>query len=204
MDFKKKFKPVLFSFEFILFLSAFVICIFTGEKILNLSQIGVYEIEKISPFQFLVSFFIATLFILIILKTTRGRKFFALFFAVAVFVGSQIIFGAFSLPLLSIILALLIVLTRFFLPFVWTHNLAIILGIGGIAVNFGMSLSLNQALIILSILAFYDILAVYKTGHMVKLFQGLLKKGIAFSLIIPEKPKGFLKPLKSCRSKNPH
>ena len=122
-----------------------------------------------------------------------------MFFAIAIFVGSQVIFGAFSLPLLSVILALLIVLTRFFLPFVWTHDLVIILGIGGIAVSFGMGLSLNQALIILSILSFYDILAVYKTGHMVKLFQGLLEKGIIFSLIVPEEPKGFLKPLKEVK-----
>ena len=57
--------------------------------------------------------------------------------------------------------------------------------------HFGLSLSIEAAIIILAILSCYDIISVYKIGHMVKMFKGVAKTGAIFSLILPEKFSGF-------------
>jgi presenilin-like A22 family membrane protease len=41
------------------------------------------------------------------------------------------------------------------------------------------------------LLAFYDYWAVYKTRHMVYLFQGLAERGLFMAFILPKKFKGF-------------
>ena len=145
-----------------------------------------YEPAGIDAFQFLVAFFIATSLMLIFLKLCKGKFLFEFFFAGAVIFGAQGPLGILFEKTSAFFIAVTIVVLRFAYPRIWTQNLAIILGIAGIAASLGMSVEPLMALLILVLLSIYDIIAVYKTRHMVKLFKGMAKKGAVLALILPK------------------
>ena len=76
-------------------------------------------------------------------------------------------------------------------PRIWIHNLAIILGLAGISATIGLDLLPLGVVVILIILSIYDYIAVYRTKTMVKMFKGLLARGVIFSIIIPEHVKNW-------------
>jgi presenilin-like A22 family membrane protease len=161
-----------------------------------------YQPVEISVFQFLFSFFIATLLMLLFLRIFKGKFMFEVFFSGAVIFGAQgplgIIFAKFSAFLIAIAIAVL----RFIYPRILTQNVAIIIGISGIAASLGMSVKPLMALIILILLSFYDIIAVYKTRHMIKLFKGMAKRGAVLALVIPKSFSLWFKKFEIIKSEN--
>lgn len=149
------------------------------------------ETPSISLGRFILYFIFATLIILILLKTSKGGLFFKIFYGLTVFIGAQVIFGLFTSATASLLLAAALVLLRFSLPRVWTQNLAVILSVAGIGSLLGLSITPFTAVFILAILAVYDIIAVYKTKHMVKMAKEMIKSRAIYGLIIPEKTIGF-------------
>ncbi len=145
-----------------------------------------YQPVEISIFQFLFSFLIATLLMLLFLKIFKGKFMFEIFFSGAVIFGAQgplgIIFAKFTAFLIAVAIAIL----RFICPRILTQNVAIIIGVAGIAASLGMSIKPLMALSILIVLSIYDIIAVYKTRHMIKLFKGMAKRGAVLALVIPK------------------
>lgn len=74
---------------------------------------------------------------------------------------------------------------------VWVQDLVMLLTLAGIGAVFGLALTPLTVVIILAILSFYDIIAVYKTGHMVKLAETMVRARAIFGFVIPVKPGGF-------------
>ena len=145
-----------------------------------------YEPVEIDLLQFLVAFFIATSLMLIFLKFCKGKFLFEFFFAGAVIFGAQGPLGILFAKFEAFLIAVAVVILRFIYPRIWTQNLAIIFGIAGIAASLGMSVKPLMALLILVLLSIYDVIAVYKTRHMIKLFKGMVKKGAVLALILPK------------------
>jgi presenilin-like A22 family membrane protease len=77
------------------------------------------------------------------------------------------------------------------------HNIAIIIAIASISVIFGAQLSPHAVIFILLVLAVYDYWAVYRTRHMVEMFQGMAKQKVHFALIVPQRAKELYKKLKN-------
>ena len=145
-----------------------------------------YEPAEVDMFQFLLSFFIATSLMLLFLKKFKGKFLFAFFFSVAIIFGAQGPFGLFLSKLYAFLASVLLVVFRFTHPRIWTQNITIIIGISGIAASLGASVEPIFALFILILLSVYDIIAVYKTRHMVKLFKGMAERGAVLALVIPK------------------
>ena len=145
-----------------------------------------YEPAEINMFQFLLSFFIATLLMLLFLKKFKGKLLFEFFFSGAIIFGAQGPFGLFLSKLYALLASVLLVIFRFTHPRIWTQNITIIIGISGIAASLGASVEPIFALFILILLSIYDIIAVYKTRHMVKLFKGMAERGAVLALVIPK------------------
>ncbi|MCK5084053.1 MAG: hypothetical protein KAQ64_00165 [Candidatus Pacebacteria bacterium] len=145
-----------------------------------------YEPAEIDIFQFLLSFFIATLLMILFLKKLKGKFLFKFLFAGAIIFGAQGPFGLFLSSIYAFLASILLVIFRFIYPRIWTQNIIIIIGISGIAASLGASVKPNFAIFILIFLSVYDIIAVYKTCHMVKLFKGMAEKGAVLALIIPK------------------
>ena len=146
-----------------------------------------YQFAQIDLFQFLLSFFIATSLMLFFLKAFRGKFLFEFFFSGAIIFGAQGLFGIFFTKGIAFFASVLIVVIRFVYPRIWTQNFIIIIGMSGIAASLGTGVSPLLAIIILVLLSIYDVIAVYKTRHMVKLFQGMAKRGAVLAIVIPKK-----------------
>lgn len=115
----------------------------------------------------------------------------ALFLLVALLVGSQFIFSAWAPWPYDVAGAVLVVLLLAAVPRVFMHDLAIMLGIGGIAAVLGLSVTPLVACVLLAVLSIYDIISVYRTRHMVALAGRMLQSGAVFGFLVPARLSGF-------------
>ncbi len=91
---------------------------------------------------------------------------------------------------LSIVSAIILVSTLYWYPEWYIVDVCgIIIGIGAIII-FGISLSIPLVIALLSILAVYDALSVYKTRHMVDLADTVMDLKLPVLLVIP-KTRGY-------------
>ncbi|MBW6440764.1 hypothetical protein K0B03_01895 [Patescibacteria group bacterium] len=149
-----------------------------------------FKLAQIDVFQFLVSFLIATALMLLFINKSKGKYLFEFFFSAAIIFGAQGPFGIFFSWPYALMFSIVLVIFRFVYPRIWTQNIIIIIGIAGISAALGTGIKDPLfAIIILIILSVYDIIAVYKTKHMVTLFKGMAEKGAVLALVIP---KNFL------------
>ncbi|PIP18162.1 MAG: hypothetical protein COY82_01035 [Parcubacteria group bacterium CG_4_10_14_0_8_um_filter_35_7] len=193
----KDLKLKFFLNEAILFLGIQFFALLCGLKLLIRPEVQVYIKESsFSWFSFLAGFFIATIFIFLILKFSRSIIPPRLLFALLIFIGSFLVLGIYFNNKIALIFSFLIVFLRFIWPYVIVQNISIILAIIGSAVFLGLSIEVWHLIPILVILPFYDVIAVYKTKHMVFMFKRLMRAGAIFALIIPLEAKGYLKNLK--------
>lgn len=139
----------------------------------------------------IVSVFLLIFIFFTVRKTKASYIFFKLFFWIIIFSGSQAVFSTFLSDIFSLAAAVLLVFLIAKIRRVWIQNLGVILGIAGIGAAVGLSLTPLTAVFVLVILSFYDIIAVYFTGHMIKMAEGMIKARAIFGLIIPGRASGF-------------
>ena len=178
----------IFFEEFISFVLIGALSIFSIAKIL---QFGEFEAAPISWWQFLLAFGIGTAVILGLIRIMHGGLFLRIFFLLALFSGTLITLNVFLNNALSIILSLLLVAAYGFYPYVWFHNLVLILTLPGVAAVLGASLTPYVAVILLIFMSVYDYIAVYKTKHMVKMAKAMIAGRAIFAMIYPEHWHGF-------------
>ena len=140
---------------------------------------------------YLVIFVVAFLFLL--KYFSKGANIFLrIFLITTVIAGAQIVFFSFLPENPSTLLAVILGIAFVFIKRVFIQNIAMIFGIAGIGAIFSLSITPITAVIILLVLSFYDIIAVYWTKHMVKMAEGMIKTKNIFGLVIPEKAEGFM------------
>ncbi len=154
----------------------------------------------ISFWEFVIAFALATLLLILFLKVLKGDLFFRGLFSLVIFLGCFILFNILIPGATAFILAVLVVLLRFVLPRIWSHNLAIVLASAGIGASIGVSFPVAAVLIILFILSLYDYIAVYKVKHMVVMFRELLARKVIFAIIFPERLSAWFVDLKKIKS----
>ncbi len=184
------FKPKLLVFESLMFSTVQFIALFTGIMMLGKPTTPPPMEVGSSLIWFFVAFLISLGIIFLAIRFLKKISFGA-FFAFLIFVGAQIVFASFLPLLISIVLAVAIVGLRFWKPNLITHNLAIFLGVAGVAAMLGTLLPIIAILIILFALSIYDFIAVFKTKHMVSMFKDLLKRGVPLAIVVPEEPMAF-------------
>ncbi len=140
----------------------------------------------------IIYFLIIVVFILLAMRSGRLAKIVLwLFLIIMVFSGAEIVFGLY-LPFPWEVVASLVLLAVFFiLRNVFIHDVAVILALAGIGGILGMSITPSLGVAVLIALSFYDIIAVYKTRHMVRMAQGMISSGAIFGFIIPQENKSF-------------
>lgn len=198
----KKIKLNVFAIEaFLYLLTQFLGLIAAVQISRSLPQLAEMSRPQISWPRFLVYFVFGTILILIFLRLSQRhtRFFFELIFALAVFSGSQIIFGLLMPDFWAMFCAALLVIIRFLHPSVLTQNLVMILAIAGIGAVIGLSLTTISVIIVLMVLSVYDFIAVYKTKHMVKMAKQMMQQRVLLAYIIPQTITGFKGDLKDVK-----
>lgn len=155
--------------------------------------------EPISLWYFLLMFALVTFAVLVLVRRVKSRLPFEVFLTFAIFAGVWFLADIWFVPGLAIGAALLVMLLKFIYRRIWWQNLVMVLGIAGIVVSIGLSIPWLTALIIMVLLSFYDIIAVYYTRHMVEMFKGLVKRGIIFALILPTRLKNLVEPVREVK-----
>lgn len=113
------------------------------------------------------------------------------FLLIALVAGSQFIFSAWLPWPYSLVAGFVVALLMWLVPRVLVHDLAIMLGIGGIAALLGLSITPLVAAVMLTLLSLYDIISVYRTRHMVVLAGRMLESGSVFGFLVPSRLSGF-------------
>lgn len=133
-------------------------------------------------------------FVIFFFLTKRFKRLgaftFRFFLTFLMFSGMQAIFGIWIGEFTSILVAIAAVVIFWLLRDVITHNFAMVLTIAGIGSAIGLSLEPATVVLVLIIFSVYDIIAVYKTGHMVKLAQAMIRSRAIFGFVIPELGRG--------------
>lgn len=106
---------------------------------------------------------------------------------VSILAGTQFVGSAFLPSPYDWVLAIGCVALLRLVPTVLSHNIAIMFGIGGIAAVLGLSVNPMVACAILAVLSIYDIISVYRTGHMVALAGRMLETGAVFGFLVPQR-----------------
>lgn len=141
-------------------------------------------------------FLVLAVFILLMRRfSSKSAVFYKVFLGIAVFLGSETIFSSLFDSVISIIAATILVYLLFKVRIVVLHNSAVLLGIAGISAVFGLSIDPILAVFFLIILSFYDIIAVYKTKHMVRLARDMIRSRAIFGFIMPTRWGDYLEKL---------
>ncbi|MCX6745770.1 MAG: presenilin family intramembrane aspartyl protease [Candidatus Parcubacteria bacterium] len=189
-----------FGFIFELFLYSF--CLFlaigTALNILSMTAISqaIFLHTNFTVWQFIITFIVATIALLLILKYFKRPWVLQILFYLAVIEGLLIFSQAyFTWPYDLIVI---IVILAYWLIFrnILMHDIMLVLAISGLSVILGFDLEPRSAIIILILIAIYDFWAVYKTKHMVKMFREMAEKKVHFALIIPPGYKGLFNKVK--------
>lgn len=171
--------------------------LFSSARLLKLSD-EIKKKEAVSPAtaaDFFVWLIFITVVFLLLLQVVRRRWFFETLFSLALFSGTWFLLDLFLPKGTALPVALLVVVARELWRRVWLHNLVVVVGIAGVAGSLGFSLAPQAAAAILLILSVYDVVAVYVTKHMVKMFTGLLREHVVMAIILPVHPRLHLSPL---------
>ncbi len=128
---------------------------------------------------------VATVTMLWLMKRRHGGALMQGVLYLAMFQGSMVIFQAWLRPELAVSISLLLILLYAARPWVWLHNLVLMIALGGIGVLLGVQFSV-LALVIFSVaLVLYDAFAVWKSRHMVALVKGMAAQRVFFGFIFP-------------------
>lgn len=131
---------------------------------------------------------IGTLLILLIIRMKKINLWKAWFF-LAVFLAISLALGVFLNSYLTFIIALILALIKILKPNVIIHNITEVLMYAGIAVFLVPMLNVLWAAILLLVISVYDVYAVFKSKHMVKMAQFQAKSKVFAGLFIPYTPK---------------
>lgn len=120
-----------------------------------------------------------------------ARYLLSFFLVVALIAGAQFIFSAWAPWPFDLLAAIMVALLLWAVPRVAVHDVAIVLGIGGLATLLGLSVTPLVAVVLLSALSVYDIVSVYRTRHMVVLAGRMVQSGAVFGFLVPARLSGY-------------
>lgn len=131
-----------------------------------------------------IAILIGTVLVLLLVKFNKPLIWRLWFFA-TVWLTLSIAFSAFINNIIAAIIALLLALLKLYKPELIIQNVSEIFIYGGLAAIFVPMINLFAAFMLLIVISAYDYLAVYKTGHMIKLAEFQRKSKVFAGLFIP-------------------
>lgn len=142
--------------------------------------------ESTSFIWIIFSILIGTAIFLILIRY-KIFKVWKFWFFLAVFSTMAIAFSAFLPQLIAAILAFVFSILKIYKPTTITQNFTEMFIYGGLAAIFVPIINLFAAFMLLILISVYDVIAVLKTKHMIKLAKFQAKSRIFAGLLIPYK-----------------
>jgi presenilin-like A22 family membrane protease len=144
------------------------------------------EIEKESStfIYILAAIIIGTALILLIVKFKK-MGWWKVWYFLAVVLCLSIAFNAFMNTILAIVLGILFAMYKIFRPAVIVHNFTELFIYGGLVAIFVPVLNVFWAFMLLLVISAYDMFAVWKSRHMIKMAKAQTQAKIFAGLFIP-------------------
>jgi len=158
--------------------------IFLSIKKINIDQV----LPQISTNEILVSFIIVLFFAFLMLKFIKKLNLIKYIFYIVLLVGIKSTFNPFFSNFIASTFALLLLILYISQRTLLLHNLILGLAILGIGTDLGIILKPITVILLISIFSIYDIIAVYKSNHMVKMFQNFAHSGATLAFLYPKTP----------------
>lgn len=182
----------LFFTEAFFFSLAQILGLFSAAKMSAVLKEAEFRPVSVTVLDILVMLAVGTAFTLIFLRFFKSALPYKIIFLLVMFFGMQTFFSLFLSDFLAAGAAFLLILARIFTPFIFVHNIVLVLGVSAVGAMLGISLNPWAAVFVLLLLSVYDYVAVYKTKHMVKMAKEMIERGAVFALILPEKPVHYV------------
>jgi len=145
------------------------------------------EMQPKTGFFFVLSaILIGTLIVLLIIKLKKLVLWKAWYF-LAVATCLAIAFNAFIPTIIAVVLALILASLKLLRPSIIIHNATEVFIYGGLIAIFAPIFNLSWASLLLIAISIYDIYAVWRSKHMIKLAKAQTKAKIFAGLLIPYK-----------------
>lgn len=191
---------IIEAFLFFLTLGLGIVTAFRINEIVTVKKI---DIPQIPFLQFIIQFFLATLFIYFLIHFIKLKKqkstIFKVLFVLAVFWGGMLVINSWIPGTPSFILMGFLIIWWWKKPLILIQDLCIMLGIAGAGSMLGLAFSPEAVIIFLIIFSIYDLIAVYKTKHMVEMAREMIKSKAILGMIIPPDISGFQESLKEIK-----
>lgn len=147
------------------------------------------EVEGGSAFiTIIAAILIGTVLVLLLIKF-RKINWWRTWFLFAVIVTLSFAFSAFINQWIALILAILLGVYKIFRPNIIVQNLTELFIYGGLAAIFVPILNLFWVFMLLIVISIYDMIAVWKSKHMIKLAKFQTKSKVFAGLLLPYKLK---------------
>ncbi len=150
--------------------------------------------ENTSYIPIFITIIVATVLALVLIRF-RAFKIWKIWFFFSVFITLSISFSAFMIEKIALVLALILGLWKTFKPNIYIHNFTEIFIYGGLAAIFVPVLNIFSVIVLLFLISIYDMIAVWKTKHMVSMAKFQAESNIFAGLFIPYKRKEVPKPI---------
>ena len=145
------------------------------------------EVSEGSSFIYiLLAILIGTALLLLLIKFKK-MNLWKIWFLLAVIVCLTIAFSAFIGQVAALVLAIILAVSKIYKPNVFIHNITEIFIYGGLAEIFVPIMNLFAAIMLLILISLYDMYAVWKSKHMVKLANFQTSSKVFAGLAIPYK-----------------
>jgi len=152
------------------------------------------EVEESSSFIYiLAAILLGTLLVFLIMKFGKVM-WWKIWFFLAISITLVVAFNSFMPALLAAILAVILAGYKIFKPNIYVQNITELFIYGGLAAIFVPIINLFSVFMLLLLISAYDIIAVWKSKHMVSLAKFQTKSKVFAGLMIPyglpgKKPK---------------
>ena len=140
--------------------------------------------EKSSFIWIMFAILIGTALVFLLIRFKKPNLW-RIWFLMAVVVTLAIAFSAFTNSLIAFILALILGVWKVFKPNIIIHNATEVFIYGGLAVIFVPIMNLFAAFMLLILISIYDMIAVWKSKHMVKMAKFQTSSKVFAGLSIP-------------------
>jgi len=137
-----------------------------------------------------------TIVLLVLKKFFKSGNFLFIFETLALFSGISLVFSVVVSPLLANLSAIYLLLLKYSFKketiyTKWYNNVLLAVAISGAATVIGLSLGIFPVIVLLVLLAIYDLVAVFYTKHMVTLANMIITKKVSLIFLLPSKKREY-------------
>lgn len=154
------------------------------------------EVEQSSSYLFIIFGVLLGTVLLLLLIKFRQRNIWRIWYGLAVVIALSVALSGFMPEVFALVISLIVAFFKVLKPNVIIHNISEILIYGGISAIFAPIFNIGSAILLLVFISIYDIIAVWKSKHMVKLAKFQTKSNLFAGLTIPYSAKAKPAPVK--------